>query len=58
MHAIEKIVKTVRRGDSVTEGELTMIPLLNDAAGKAKYLTLEEAVKRREDCQNEVRLWG
>ena len=32
MHAIEKIVKTVRRGDSVTEGELTMIPLLNDAS--------------------------
>ena len=36
----------VQRGGPVSEGELSMIPLLNTAAGEAKYLTLEEAVKR------------
>ena len=36
----------VQRGGPVSEGELSMVPLLNTAAGEATYLTLEEAVKR------------
>ncbi|MCH2400415.1 MAG: hypothetical protein MK364_14965, partial [Pirellulales bacterium] len=36
----------VQRGVPVTEGELSVIPLLNESAPEANYLTFEAAVKR------------
>ena len=46
MQAIYTALKDVQRGVPVTEGELSMIPLLNESAPEANYLTFEAAVKR------------
>ena len=46
MQAIYTAVKDVQRGVSVSEGELSVIPLLNESATEANYLTFEAAMKR------------
>jgi hypothetical protein len=46
MQAIRKALKDVQRGVPVSEGRMSVIPLLNESAGEATYLTLEAAVKR------------
>ena len=46
MQAIYTALKDVQRGVPVTEGELSVIPLLNESAPEANYLTFEAAVKR------------
>ena len=46
MQAIHTALNHVHRGVPVSEGDLSMIPLLHETAGAAKYLTLDEAVKR------------
>ncbi len=46
MQTIHAALHKVQRGTQVSEGELSVIPLLQPTAKEANYLTLDEAVKR------------
>ena len=54
METINTALRQVQRGETVTEGRLGMIPLLDPTAGEAHYLTLKEAMDRGECSVTEV----
>ena len=54
METINTALRQVQRGETVTEGRLGMVPLLDPTAGEAHYLTLKEAMDRGECSVTEV----
>ena len=54
METINTALRQVQRGETITEGRLGMIPLLDPTAGEARYLTLKEAMDRGECSVTEV----